>query len=627
MLGLAPGAVGRVGLPSMKGAGSPALALDMTQSLDSRITFARASKYASYFDSTGVLQIAPAQVPRIDYGPTPSGTVNKFRNNTNVGASVGVPPTNWFMDGTPIDGLTTAVVGVGTENGVPYIDVRWQGTTTAGSGRIVASPEHTTAFPCYPGTNVCTSFYLSLVGGTLNNVTFAIRHSFRTIANTQYNAATSSNLAIGTGPVSTQRYSDTKSDSNAALCLATGLLVVNYSSGVAVDFTLRIGGAQCEVGVTTPGPLVLTSGAIASSGGSALGLLIEESRSNYVRNPRCEGAIVGTPGTLPTNWAQANNTSIVPAVVGSGYENGIPYVDLRFVGTATGTNNNLLPETRGIAPAVQGQWVAASFYYRLVAGSLTNVTSLQLGIIETDASQLQVTAGQVPITTPANAPLSSQRASYLRQVNSSLTVAAQLLIQVQPASGQAIDVTLRIGAPQLELCAFAIVATSPMLPDAGTIEVSARQGETATVANGGSYYSSAATTLMVEAIMSNAMTGGNPGALVRFEDGFTGNNRFQLAIASLTPYGQSNSISGGEAGTVTVNVPFKFAAALNAARYASSLNGAAVTVKGASVMPTGITTLKVETGGASLVTANGWIRRVRAWKRTLSDTELRAVTT
>src|SRR3954464_10592323 len=36
------------------------------------------------------------------------------------------------------------------------------------------------------------------------------------------------------------------------------------------------------------------------------GLLVEEARTNGIRNNSMTGAVVGTPGTLPTNWATGN---------------------------------------------------------------------------------------------------------------------------------------------------------------------------------------------------------------------------------------------------------------------------------------------------------------------------------
>jgi hypothetical protein len=41
---------------------------------------------------------------------------------------------------------------------------------------------------------------------------------------------------------------------------------------------------------------------------AAKGILIEESRANYIRNSTMQGAVVGTPGTMPTNWSRAGGT-------------------------------------------------------------------------------------------------------------------------------------------------------------------------------------------------------------------------------------------------------------------------------------------------------------------------------
>jgi len=41
--------------------------------------------------------------------------------------------------------------------------------------------------------------------------------------------------------------------------------------------------------------------------GQSLGLLIEERRTNGIRNNTFVGAVVGNPGTLPTNWFSYGN--------------------------------------------------------------------------------------------------------------------------------------------------------------------------------------------------------------------------------------------------------------------------------------------------------------------------------
>jgi hypothetical protein len=64
-----------------------------------------------------------------------------------------------------------------------------------------------------------------------------------------------------------------------------------------------------------------------------LGLLVEPARTNGVRNPRAEGAVAGNPGTAPTNWAIGGANGIAAQIVGTGTENGMPYVAVRFTGT------------------------------------------------------------------------------------------------------------------------------------------------------------------------------------------------------------------------------------------------------------------------------------------------------
>jgi hypothetical protein len=55
---------------------------------------------------------------------------------------------------------------------------------------------------------------------------------------------------------------------------------------------------------------------------AAQGLLIEESRTNSIRNNTMVGAVAGTPGTLPTNWSESLG-GVTRQVVGTGTTNGI----------------------------------------------------------------------------------------------------------------------------------------------------------------------------------------------------------------------------------------------------------------------------------------------------------------
>jgi hypothetical protein len=72
----------------------------------------------------------------------------------------------------------------------------------------------------------------------------------------------------------------------------------------------------------------------------SLGLLIEEQRTNSIRNNTMVGTVAGSPGTRPTNWTTPWNGlsfGVQASVVGVGSEDGISYADFNFAGTASAT--------------------------------------------------------------------------------------------------------------------------------------------------------------------------------------------------------------------------------------------------------------------------------------------------
>jgi hypothetical protein len=56
--------------------------------------------------------------------------------------------------------------------------------------------------------------------------------------------------------------------------------------------------------------------------------------NNRIRNPNMAGAVIGTPGIVPNNWAYATNTTGLTSPWWARVsKNGIPYLDLRVFGT------------------------------------------------------------------------------------------------------------------------------------------------------------------------------------------------------------------------------------------------------------------------------------------------------
>jgi hypothetical protein len=198
--------------------------------------------------------------------------------------------------------------------------------------------------------------------------------------------------------------------------------------------------------------------------GESLGLLVEEARTNSIRNNTMVGAVAGTPGTLPTNWSMFTTiTGISREIVGTGTENGITYIDLRISGTATANVAiTIASEPNNSTAALNGQSWTYSAYVKLVAGSFSGFNSPQI-IVEEYSAAAAFLAGQ---TTNVPAPTTTlTRLSATRTNTNALTAFEYAGIRHYVNNGNTVDITLRIGLPQLEQGAF---ATSPILTSTAT---------------------------------------------------------------------------------------------------------------------------------------------------------------
>jgi hypothetical protein len=238
-----------------------------------------------------------------------------------------------------------------------------------------------------------------------------------------------------------------------------------FRNGSAIPLsTVYLWGAQLEQSATV-GEYIPTTSTINSAPrfdhnpttGESLGLLVEEARTNSIANNTMVGAVAGTPGTNPTGWfLTASANSISPEIVGTGVEDGITYVDIRYSGTSTGASAfSILASLPAAITAVTGQSWTGSAYVKLQAGSLSNVTntlqsvngrsSIGAGLEFTNATY-----------TPTSDSLGVQRRTVsITLANASTERISHTIFNATYASGAAIDITLRIGLPQLEQGAFA----------------------------------------------------------------------------------------------------------------------------------------------------------------------------
>jgi len=213
------------------------------------------------------LQTAAIGVPRITYDPADlslspgllaeEARTNSIRNSTMQGASApSTLPANWIGAGT-VGTLTRQISNPFLVNGIHCIDVRYFGTTSSTGTGI--NFETGTVIAASSGQSWTRSVYASLVSGSLDGVSVL----------NQLIARDSSGIPVqflnqGFAPDSAlTRYVATSSPSNASTAFLTSGITLSFASGVSLDFTLRIGLPQLELGASASSPIP-TSGAAAT---------------------------------------------------------------------------------------------------------------------------------------------------------------------------------------------------------------------------------------------------------------------------------------------------------------------------------------------------------------------------
>jgi hypothetical protein len=190
------------------------------------------------------------------------------------------------------------------------------------------------------------------------------------------------------------------------------------------------------------------------------GLLIEEARTNSIRNSQAGGSANGVvqtgSGIFPTNWGLSSNlpgTGLSREVIGTGTQNGFSYIDVRFSGTNTsGSSQNLgfaLESGSNIA-ASAGQTWTHSVYLAIVQGSLVGTWSIN--VVERSSTGVFLTHTFQSIATVSS---SLARFTVTRTLTDPTTAFVNPGVVTGLSHGSTIDLTLRIAAPQLERGSFA----------------------------------------------------------------------------------------------------------------------------------------------------------------------------
>jgi hypothetical protein len=182
--------------------------------------------------------------------------------------------------------------------------------------------------------------------------------------------------------------------------------------------------------------------------GSCPAVLLEPQRTNSIRNSTMQGAST-SPSTLPTNWT-TTAAGLTQTVVGIGTENGLPYIDVQFSGTAISTTSQIRFETSTQIVASNGQTWTSSFWIKEIAAS-TPPISYQNSIQERDSGGVNLGAFTQTITISSTLT----RNIFTRTNTNASTARITNAINAFVTIGNTYDFTIRIAAPQMELGAFA----------------------------------------------------------------------------------------------------------------------------------------------------------------------------
>lgn len=364
-----------------------------------------------------------------------------------------------------------------------------------------------------------------------------------------------------------------------------------------------------------------------------LGLLIEETRTNSIRNNTMVGA--SAPSTPPTNWGiwTSGTNGVNSTVVGTSTENGINYIDIRFhtptvTSVAFSNGTAIRFETTTQIAAASGQNWSSSFYAKLVGGSTANATITHF-IVERDNTGSSLATFSTDITSSlTSSNLNSNRLSMSRTLANASTSYITNEIRLSADLGVAIDFTIRVGMPQLEQGLFvtSVIPTS-------TVAV-LRPGDLATMTgtNFSSWFNINAGTFVVEFDVST-FTAIQPIFIARNSDysdlirSFTrssvaGAQSFQVQDSSVL-YLNAGSVNATSLNTVT-----KTALAYSSTGQVGLLNGGAITTNGSSTIST-IDATSLEIGhidGVGSDYMNGHIRYLTYYPSRLTNSQLQSLT-
>lgn len=361
------------------------------------------------------------------------------------------------------------------------------------------------------------------------------------------------------------------------------------------------------------------------------GMRIEGARTNLIRNDTMVGAGAGTPGTTPTNWGSFTGGTITRQIVGTGTEQGVDYIEIRYSGTSNAnTGLNLVFEGNQQIAALTGQSWSGSFYLRLLAGDFSNITNVRLVMSERDSGGSLVLDNYSPELkdTIALDWLAPQRFKYGVVLSGGAgTAFLAPRLDIAYVNGAIIDFTIRLGLPQAE---NAINVSSPIK----TSTVAVTRASDVAIVTDTSWFNSVNGTFECEVLPDFpasvpsalgfptpcAMNDGDSTDEMQFYVNGTNANRSAKSTSnSVTQFDVQGSI-------FTADTVLKHAMRYRLNDFAWSYNGASVATSTTAALPVGVNRLQIGHNSSGSNFLFGYFRKYNYWNRGLANAELQLVT-
>lgn len=355
------------------------------------------------------------------------------------------------------------------------------------------------------------------------------------------------------------------------------------------------------------------------------GLLVEELRTNAIRNNTANGAVVGTPGTLPTNWGKFIGGGVSDEVVGVGSENGMEYIDVRYFGTASSSSGCTVhfESTSGIA-ASDGETWNFSLMSKIVGGSTNDITNIRGNVGEINASGSTVQTNFNVI-----APYSIT--NEIQQLFGTVTLSGGgTVTAIRPAhsitfnSGAVIDITIRLYLPQIEKGNF------PSSPIKTTGSAATRMADEIEISPITDFFDGTECTIFAEFQKISEDTSSDQHGIVGFSDGGI-SNRISIRNVSNT-----NVVAIlVDAGTIQMNntvvsildnLDVHYTALrIKPNDFSLFVDGEEETSDSSGGIPSGVDRLQIGKAAFGDQLA-GYVRKVVVFNRGLSNEELKSLT-